>query len=71
MRIGFIGLGRMGSAMAARLVGTYDLTVMDTDRVRTDEMARLGARAAPDLAGLVAERELSSACFPPTRSCWR
>ncbi|MFC4563322.1 NAD(P)-dependent oxidoreductase [Nocardiopsis mangrovi] len=59
MRIGFLGLGRMGSLMAHRLTDAgYDVTVWN----RTPESARplvaAGARAADTPRGAAADRDL-------------
>ncbi len=46
-RIGFIGLGIMGSAMAKNLVKAgYDVTVWNRDRRKTEEFQALGREAA-------------------------
>lgn len=46
VRLGLIGLGRMGSAMAERLLGCdVDLVVHDTDRAARDGIADRGATA--------------------------
>jgi 3-hydroxyisobutyrate dehydrogenase-like beta-hydroxyacid dehydrogenase len=46
MKIGFIGLGRMGSAMAANLVRAgHELAVYDRTPARTKPLVELGARA--------------------------
>jgi 3-hydroxyisobutyrate dehydrogenase-like beta-hydroxyacid dehydrogenase len=59
MKIGFIGLGRMGSGMARRiLAGGHDLAVFDVMRERTTELAADGARAAASVAEVCAGREL-------------
>lgn len=47
-RIGFIGLGIMGSAMARNLVKAgYDVTVWNRDRKKTEEFQTMGREAAP------------------------
>ncbi len=47
-RIGFIGLGIMGSAMAKNLIKAgYDVTVWNRDREKTGEFQALGREAAP------------------------
>jgi 3-hydroxyisobutyrate dehydrogenase-like beta-hydroxyacid dehydrogenase len=44
-RIGWIGCGRMGTAMAKRLVvGGYDVTVFNRTRSKADVLAELGAK---------------------------
>jgi 3-hydroxyisobutyrate dehydrogenase-like beta-hydroxyacid dehydrogenase len=51
MRIGFIGLGNMGSAMAANLVKAgHDVTVYNRSRAKADALAAEGARPADSVA---------------------
>lgn len=51
MRIGFIGLGNMGSAMAANLVKAgHDVTVYNRSRSKVDALAAEGARPADSVA---------------------
>ena len=46
MRIGFIGLGNMGSAMAANLIKAgHDVTVYNRSRAKVDALAAEGAHA--------------------------
>jgi 3-hydroxyisobutyrate dehydrogenase-like beta-hydroxyacid dehydrogenase len=50
-RVGFIGLGRMGQAIAARVLGGgHDLIVYNRTAEKTVELAAAGARVAPDIA---------------------
>lgn len=54
-RIGFVGVGRMGSRMAGNLLDAgYEVTVFDVDSARIEEMEAAGARAA-ESAATVAE----------------
>jgi 3-hydroxyisobutyrate dehydrogenase-like beta-hydroxyacid dehydrogenase len=47
MEIGFIGLGKMGTPMARRLIEAgHQLTVFDTSKAATDKIVALGAQAA-------------------------
>ena len=51
MRIGFIGLGHMGSGMAGRLLGAgHELTVYNRSPGKTDELAARGANVAVTIA---------------------
>ncbi len=51
MKVGFIGLGRMGAGMAANLVKAgHDVTVFNRTRSKADEIVALGARAATTVA---------------------
>src|SRR5262250_2821249 len=53
MKVGFIGLGRMGKGMARRIheVG-HELAVYDVVREATPEFAAAGARVASSVANL-------------------
>ena len=54
-RIGWIGIGRMGHAMAARLAKQgADLTVWNRTRAKAEPMARHGAKIASTLSELAA-----------------
>ena len=51
MRIGFIGLGNMGSAMAANLIKAgHDVTVYNRSRTKVDALTAEGARPANSVA---------------------
>jgi 3-hydroxyisobutyrate dehydrogenase-like beta-hydroxyacid dehydrogenase len=51
MRIGFIGLGRMGAGMAANLVRTgNEVTVFNRTEAKADPLVKLGARRARSIA---------------------
>jgi 3-hydroxyisobutyrate dehydrogenase-like beta-hydroxyacid dehydrogenase len=51
MRVGFIGLGRMGQAMAARvLAGGHELTVYNRTPEKADALAKEGATVARSIA---------------------
>ena len=53
--IGWIGIGRMGSAMAERLAkGGADLTVWNRTRAKAEPLAALGAKIAGRIADLAA-----------------
>jgi 3-hydroxyisobutyrate dehydrogenase-like beta-hydroxyacid dehydrogenase len=53
MKIGFIGLGHMGSAMAKNLVlAGHDVTVFNRTPGRTGVLLQLGAHEATDIAGV-------------------
>jgi 3-hydroxyisobutyrate dehydrogenase-like beta-hydroxyacid dehydrogenase len=59
MKVGLIGLGRMGRAIAARFLGAgNDLVVYNRSPGRAEDLAAAGARVAPDIAGASAEREI-------------
>jgi 3-hydroxyisobutyrate dehydrogenase-like beta-hydroxyacid dehydrogenase len=52
MKLGFIGLGRMGAAMAANLVKAgHDVSVFNRSPGKSRSLVKLGAREAADVAG--------------------
>ena len=51
MKIGFIGLGRMGSAMAANLIKAgFDVTVFNRSSQKAEPLVQAGARLATRIA---------------------
>jgi 3-hydroxyisobutyrate dehydrogenase-like beta-hydroxyacid dehydrogenase len=59
MRVGFVGLGRMGSGMAGRILEAgHDLVVYDVLPQNTARAAAAGARVAASLAELCTDREV-------------
>jgi 3-hydroxyisobutyrate dehydrogenase len=55
MKLGWIGIGRMGYEMAARLAkGGADVTVWNRTRGKAEPLAQYGAKIAGKLAGLAA-----------------
>ena len=55
MRVGVVGLGKMGSAFAENLIGRgYEVTVWDRSSDRTQALAALGAQPAASPQALVA-----------------
>ena len=59
MKVGFIGLGRMGKCMAHRVMsGGHDLAVYDVLAQATEEFAAAGARVASSVADLCKHREV-------------
>ena len=53
MNIGFVGLGRMGSGMAARLLAAgHDVTVFNRSPGKTAPLQAAGAKVADSLAGM-------------------
>jgi hypothetical protein len=52
MKLGFIGLGRMGAGMAASLVKAgHDVSIYNRSPGRSDPLIKLGAREAASVAG--------------------
>ena len=59
MNVGFIGLGRMGSGMASRILsGGHDLTVFDAVASQVSRLAAAGARGASSVADVCAGRDV-------------
>ena len=59
MKVGFIGLGRMGQGMARRILGAgHELSVFDMVAAATTPFAEAGARVASSLADLCSSREV-------------
>jgi 3-hydroxyisobutyrate dehydrogenase-like beta-hydroxyacid dehydrogenase len=53
MKVGFVGLGHMGSAMAANLIKAgHDVSVFNRSPGKSGALGRLGAHEAIDLAGV-------------------
>lgn len=58
-KIAFLGLGAMGSRMAARLLAAgHDLTVWNRSAAATGQLAALGARVAPTPRAAAARQEV-------------
>src|SRR5882724_5224174 len=58
MKLGFIGLGNMGSAIASNLIKAgHTLTVYNRTRSRAEAFASLGVRIAENPAEAAADRE--------------
>lgn len=64
MKIGFIGLGAMGSALAARLIPDYEVHVWDIHKAPVDALAKLGALPVDSAASMARECELILLCLP-------
>lgn len=64
-RIGFIGVGRMGSGMVARLLAAgHAVTVYDPDAAAVTAMTSKGAAAAPSAAAVAAAAPVVMASLP-------
>ena len=62
-RLGFIGLGHLGSPMARRLLSAgFPLVVYNRDRNKTKALSTLGAEVARDPGELAAEVEVVLSC---------
>src|SRR5262249_50902554 len=59
MRVGFIGLGRMGQGMAARIFGGgHDLIVYNRTPHKMMDLVKSGARGEPSVAAACERREV-------------
>src|SRR5271168_1047622 len=64
-RLGFIGLGFLGSRIARRLASAgFPMVVYDRDPEKAKELAALGAWVAPSPAELAAHVEVVLSCLP-------
>jgi 3-hydroxyisobutyrate dehydrogenase len=64
LKIGYIGLGAMGSALAGRLLKTHALTVWDINPVAVASFERQGASVAPTAADLAKHCDVVVLCLP-------
>ncbi len=64
MRVGYIGLGAMGGALARHLVGKHDVTVFDLNSAAVKAFEELGAKAAPSCAELARNSDIVLLCLP-------
>jgi 3-hydroxyisobutyrate dehydrogenase-like beta-hydroxyacid dehydrogenase len=63
-RLGFIGLGHLGSRIARRLVTAgFPTTVYNRDREKTEDLAALGAGVAPDPRTLADRVDVVLSCL--------
>ena len=59
MKVGFIGLGRMGTAIAGRVLnGDHDLIVYNRTRSKADELEKSGATVAESISEACTGREV-------------
>src|SRR5271169_307594 len=64
-RLGFIGLGNLGSRIARRLMTAgFPMTVFDRDREKTKALEELGAAVAPDPRRLADRVDVVLSCVP-------
>jgi 3-hydroxyisobutyrate dehydrogenase len=64
MRVGYIGLGAMGGALASHLVDKYALSVLDLNPELVAGFVARGARAADHAADLARRCEVIFLCLP-------
>ena len=68
-KLGFIGLGGMGSRMAARLLaGGYEVSVFDRNPSKRDVLRAKGARASESLAELARSANVVLSCLTDDQS---
>jgi 3-hydroxyisobutyrate dehydrogenase len=69
MRVGFIGLGKMGRPMATNVLkGGYPLTVHNRSRPAVDALVRAGAQAAGSPAEVASASDIILTCLPTPAS---
>jgi 3-hydroxyisobutyrate dehydrogenase len=65
MRIGFVGVGRLGRHLAGRLVREgFAVTVHDRDEHAAQPLVEAGARWADSPAGVAADADVAITCLP-------
>ena len=68
MRVGFIGMGRMGRGVAGNILAAgHDLVVYNRTREKTAELAAKGARVAETVAGACEGRDVVITMLPDDR----
>src|SRR5258705_11999555 len=68
-KLGFIGLGGMGSRIAARLLaGRYEVSVFDRNPSKRDVLRAKGARASESLAELARSANVVLSCLTDDQS---
>ena len=64
-RLGFIGVGFLGSRIAQRILGAgFPMVVYDTDTDKAKALGALGAKVARTLGELAAEADIVLSCLP-------
>jgi 3-hydroxyisobutyrate dehydrogenase-like beta-hydroxyacid dehydrogenase len=59
MKVGFVGLGRMGQGMAGRILAAgHELNVFDVIASQAEALAKAGARVASSVASVAENREI-------------
>ena len=70
MKIGFIGLGNVGSKLAGSLLrNKFDLTVRELDHNLTKDFYDLGAKVASSAKELAEQVDLIITCLPSPKIC--
>ena len=69
MKVGFIGLGNVGSKLAGSLLrNNFDLTVRDLDKSLTQSFENSGAKVANSAKELAEKVDLIITCLPSPKS---
>ena len=72
MKVGFIGLGRMGAAMARRLIdGKHDVGVYNRSADKLKPLTDAGAKPLGSIKAAAISATRFSPCLPTTRRCSR
>ena len=70
MKIGFIGLGNVGSKIAKNLINNgFKLTVLDLDKTLSSSFEDMGARWATSPKDLSVNSEMIITCLPSPKAC--
>ena len=70
MKIGFIGLGNVGSKIAKNLINNgFKLTVLDLDKTLSSSFEDMGAHWAASPRELAANSEMIITCLPSPKAC--
>jgi 3-hydroxyisobutyrate dehydrogenase len=65
MRLGFLGLGKMGLPMARRLLAAgHELVVFDVNEAALEPLVAAGAKRAASAAAVAAQVEIGCVCLP-------
>jgi 3-hydroxyisobutyrate dehydrogenase len=68
-RLGFIGLGHLGSPIARRLVDAgFPMVVYDSDQAKAANFAAVGAKVARDAEELAGDADVVLSCLPDERA---
>ena len=66
LKVGYVGLGAMGSSLSKHLVRSYDLTVFDRNPAAVEALVAQGAKAARSGAELARSCDVVVLCLPRT-----
>lgn len=70
MKVGFVGLGNVGSKLAGSLLRNgHDLTVFDLDAAKMDDFVARGALRAQSASALMRDAEVVITCLPSPDIC--